>query len=169
MTTEFKVWCDPVFRENTRKLIVCKGDVTAALEWYKGKFGCLPVKIGLSPVNQYHAEEVPAGIDIFYMAGILSWEIWFSWEKKTEEKLPERKTDPPDPLGISPDLTKSNPDGITPRNHEILHPLCNITPVINPEKTKIPKKNGRPIKYGEVSRMTLWRRAKKIKEQERLL
>jgi hypothetical protein len=86
--TGWSSWCEPAFRD-TRKLIVCKGDVTEALRWYKDKTGHLPAQIVIHPANEYHKEEVPEGIEVEFSKGVGLWEIRLAGEKKAVEKAVE--------------------------------------------------------------------------------
>jgi hypothetical protein len=195
----YSTYCEPIFREGTRKLALVKGDVAEALRQYKEKKGHLPPKVCLYPDNVFLQQEVPEGIEVEFRQGLCLWEVWLeNGERKVEEKSEEPKTGPPEPLEILPDALTSKSDGILPQVSKSLPPLLshnsvkhpkrskkvkdNATPIISQKsvskilkkekhkKIKVPGIRGRPLKLGEVSRATKYRRAKKLKaQQEKML
>jgi hypothetical protein len=191
----YSTWCEPVFREGTRKLALVKGDVVEAIRQYKEKNGHLPPKVCLYPDNVFLQPEVPEGVEVEFRQGICLWEILLeNGERKVEKKSEEPKTDLPAPLEILPDAVGLKSDSVSPQaskslppplsHNSLKHPRGskkvkdNETPIVSQKsvakilkhkKIKIPGIRGRPLKLGEVSRATKYRRAKKLKAQEKML
>ena len=69
------VWAEPLERGDLR---LAPGDIQEALTWFKDKTGQEPKLIILNRKNEHLAREAGDGINVDYLGGILSGEVWLS-------------------------------------------------------------------------------------------
>jgi len=72
---EARVWAEPIDREDYK---LARGDIPEAIIAFKEQTGQEPKLLILSPKNEKFANEIPEGIAVNYMAGVLLGEVWLS-------------------------------------------------------------------------------------------
>lgn len=161
---EWLVWCESLERANCH---IVKTDIEKAITWYRDQTGYYPAAICLSKkiaelMIKYG--NVPEGISIFEKGGCLSWEIWLGG--KSEKLFPPVAGDSPETNSSSVAKTRKQPGvGKTTSTGIMLHQNKRNQAVkskISDSGNYVTKKHrGRPLKKGEVTRMTKYRRKKK--------
>ena len=151
LTAQCFVWSIPLDRVKWR---LTNQDILDALSVFKEKTGQVATTILLHPLTQKYGLTSPDGVVVQYSFSVLAHEVFFPVAEQ-----PPKCPDPPPDHKIVVAKIADKPQTINrimqqPKKEEN-SPVLPTIPV---------SKRGRPLKSGEVHRVTVWRRRKKEKQ-----